>query len=260
MSALAQKLPPLMHFPLAKHLATTQGRSIRRVGWTGEPGAYEPTWIRYTGGLWWYQNASGERVAESGDVDEHQDAGLPADAAVFGIRPYDLWDDMGMDAGLRDLANPNAETGAAACASPAIMPPSRPGVVVFAPVVDPPSEELGGGGGESATRSSGVRSQPPLLYHLHWLPSVPPKPDRCCRVFVMHDPGLRVDRHSPRNRKPLYDGRFIELGLDEWDGVPIGAVTRPQAFWSDHRSKLRKNLAATKRGEGAHRRRTATTL
>jgi len=212
-----------MHFPLAKHLATAQGRSIRRVGWTGKPGAHELAWIRYTGGLWWYQNASGERVAESGDVDEHDllaldwttltpdcdpaehhNAGLPADATVFGIRPYDLWDDMGMDAGLRDLANPNAETGAAACASPTIMPPSPPGVVVFAPVVDPPSEELGRGGGESATGSSGVRTQPPLLYHRHWFPPIPPKPDRCCRIFVMHDPGLRVDRHSPRKRKPRF--------------------------------------------------------
>jgi hypothetical protein len=151
MSAPAQKLPPLMHFPLAKHLATTQDRSIRRVGWTGKPGAHELAWIRYTGGLWWYQNASGERVAESGDVDEHdllaldwttlppdcdpaehQDAGLPADATVFGIRPYDLWEDVGLEAGQRDLAHPNAETGAARCLSP---------------VVNPAPESAGGGGG-----------------------------------------------------------------------------------------------------------------
>jgi hypothetical protein len=51
MSATAQKLPPLMHFPLAKHLATTQGRSIRRAGWTGKPGAHELAWILYTVGL-----------------------------------------------------------------------------------------------------------------------------------------------------------------------------------------------------------------
>jgi len=122
-ASTSQKLPPLMHFPLAKHLATIQGRSIRRVGWTGKPGAHELAWICYRGGLWWYQNAAGERVAESGDVDEHdflaldwttlapdcdpaehQNAGLPADATIFGIRPYDLWEDVGAETGLRDLA------------------------------------------------------------------------------------------------------------------------------------------------------------
>ncbi|MBU6303648.1 MAG: hypothetical protein KGS60_19045 [Verrucomicrobia bacterium] len=181
MSATAQKLPPLMHFPLAKHLATTQGRSIRRVGWTGKPGAHELAWIRYTGGLWWYQNASGERVAESGDVDEHdllaldwttlaphcdpaehQDAGLPADATVFGIRPYDLWEDVGMDAGLRELTNPNAVVGAARC-QPASITPLLPPVTIVAPVIVKPGESSGNTGGTpgSSAGGTGIPLNPP---------------------------------------------------------------------------------------------------
>jgi hypothetical protein len=187
----AQKLPTLMHFPLAKHLATTEGLSIRRLGWTGKPGAHELAWICYRGGLWWYQNAAGERVAESGDVDEHdllaldwttlapdcdpaehQDVGLPADATIFGIRPYDLWEDVGAETGLRDLANPNAELGAARCEPPVITPP-RPPVVVPPPGGGPGNgtgtgagNDSGTGQGNSGTTTGGTGG-----------PSTPPRPD-----------------------------------------------------------------------------------
>jgi hypothetical protein len=158
MPEAAVQLPPLMHFPLAKFLATSRGLSIRRFAWSGAPGAHELAWLRYEGGLWWYRDASGERVAESGDVDEHDllaldwttlpadcdpaehQHGLPADAVVFGIRPYDLPEEPGIG-GVRDLRDPNAELGAGRCEPPSIPPPRPPGIV------PPPVVVVGGGGG-----------------------------------------------------------------------------------------------------------------